>query len=49
MKTAKWRFDFAEIENEELFNIFKTERVKIENESFEKKVDITIKIIKESK
>ena len=45
----KWRFDLAEIENEKLFNIFKTERVKIENKSFEKTIDISIKITKKLK
>ena len=45
----KWRFDFAEIENKKLFNIFKTERVKIENEFFEEKIDILIKITKKTK
>ena len=45
----KWRFDFVEIENEKLFNIFETERVKIENEFFKKIIDISIKITKKSK
>ena len=44
MKTAKWRFDFVEIENEKLFNIFKAERVKIENEFFEKKLTFWSKL-----
>ena len=45
----KWRLDFAEIENEKLFNILKAECVKIENKFLEKKVDISIKITKKSK
>ena len=45
----KWRFDLAEIENEKLFNIFKTECVKIENEFFEKTINISIKITKKLK
>ena len=49
MKITKWRFDFAEIENEKLFNIFETKCVKIENKFFEKKVDISIKITKKTK
>ena len=48
-ETAKWRFDLAEIENEKLFNIFETKRVKIENEFFKKIIDISIRITKESK
>ena len=48
-KTAKWRLDLAEIENEKLFNIFETERVKIENEFLEKEVDISIRITKKTK
>ena len=48
-KTIKWQFDFVEVENEKLFNILKTERVKIENEFFKKKTDITIKITKKLK
>ena len=49
MKIIKWRFDLAEIENKKLFNIVKTKCVKIENESFKKKINITIKIIKKTK
>ena len=49
IKIAKWRLDFAEIENEKLFNIFKTKRVKIENEFFKKTINISIKITKKSK
>ena len=45
----KWQLDFVKIENEKLFNIFKTERVKIENEFFKKIIDISIKITKKSK
>ena len=45
----KWRLDFVEIENEKLFNIFKTKRVKIENKFFEKTIDISIKITKKLK
>ena len=45
----KWRFDFVKIENEKLFNIFKTERVKIENEFFKKIIDILIRFTKKSK
>ena len=45
----KWRFDFVEIENGKLFNIFETEDVKVENKFFKKKIDITIRITKKSK
>ena len=48
-KTVKWRFDFIEVENEKLFNIFEIKRVKIENEFLEKIIDISIKITKKSK
>ena len=46
---AKWRLNLAKIENEKLFNIFKAERVKIENEFFEKTINISIKVTKKSK
>ena len=48
-KIMKWRFDLVKIENEKLFNIFETKRVKIENEFFKKTINISIKITKKSK
>ena len=48
MKITKWRFNFAEIKNKKLFNILKTECVKIENKFF-KKIDILNKITKKTK
>ena len=45
----KWRLDLVEIKNEKLFNILETKRAKIENEFFEKRVDISIRIIKKIK
>ena len=48
-ETAKWRLDFAEIENEKLLNILETKRVKVENEFFEKTADISVKVTKKSK
>ena len=48
-EAAKWRFNFVEIENEELFNILETERVRIENEFFEKAINTSVRITKKSK
>ena len=45
----KWRFDLVKIENEKLFNIFKTEHVKVESKFFEKINNISIKIMKKLK
>ena len=44
MKIMKWRLDFAEIENEKLFNILEIERVKVENEFFKKKLTFRSKL-----
>ena len=48
-KITKWWFNLVKIENEKLFNILETERVKVENEFFEKIINISIKITKKSK
>ena len=45
----KWRFDFAEIENKKLFNIFEAECVKIKNEFLKKTTDIFVRFTKKLK